>query len=117
MVSTKSRSSKSGSRRGPRTTSDTATARSRGGLRDPKIRERIAELDGGAVVGSPVDLRKLIVEETEKWGILTTEAEIEHWMTAPAEETLKLQRPLPDGALKIVATGAKEDPAAAMSLL
>jgi putative SOS response-associated peptidase YedK len=43
--------------------------------------------------------------------ILTTEAEIEHWMTAPAEEALKLQRPLPDGALKIVATGAKEDPA------
>jgi putative SOS response-associated peptidase YedK len=49
--------------------------------------------------------------------ILTTEAEIEHWMTAPADEALKLQRPLPDGALKIVATGAKEDPAAAMTLL
>lgn len=31
------------------------------------------------------------------------------WMTAPAEEALKLQRPLPDGALRIVATGAKED--------
>jgi putative SOS response-associated peptidase YedK len=41
--------------------------------------------------------------------ILTTETEIEHWMTAPAEEALKLQRPLPDGALKIVATGLKED--------
>ena len=43
--------------------------------------------------------------------ILTTKAEIEQWMTAPAEEALKLQRPLPDGALKIVATGEKEDPA------
>jgi putative SOS response-associated peptidase YedK len=44
--------------------------------------------------------------------ILTTAAEIEQWMTAPAEEALKLQRPLPDGALKIVATGEKEDQAA-----
>jgi putative SOS response-associated peptidase YedK len=42
--------------------------------------------------------------------ILTTEAEIERWMTAPAQDALKLQRPLPDGALKIVATGEKEDP-------
>jgi putative SOS response-associated peptidase YedK len=44
--------------------------------------------------------------------ILTTPAEIEQWMTAPAEEAMKLQRPLPDGALKIVATGQKEDGAA-----
>ena len=28
----------------------------------------------------------------------------------PAEQALKLQRPLPDGTLKIVATGEKEDP-------
>jgi putative SOS response-associated peptidase YedK len=41
--------------------------------------------------------------------VLTTPEEIETWMTAPAEEALKLQRPLPDGALKIVATGKKED--------
>jgi hypothetical protein len=30
-------------------------------------------------------------------------------MTAPAEDALKLQRPLPDGALRIVARGIKED--------
>jgi putative SOS response-associated peptidase YedK len=42
--------------------------------------------------------------------ILTTEAEIEQWITAPTQEALSLQRPLPDGILKIVATGQKEDP-------
>jgi putative SOS response-associated peptidase YedK len=41
--------------------------------------------------------------------ILTTEAEIETWMTAPTEEALKLQRPLPDGTLQIVATGERTD--------
>jgi putative SOS response-associated peptidase YedK len=35
--------------------------------------------------------------------ILRTPADIETWMTAPAEEALKLQRPLPNGALEIVA--------------
>jgi hypothetical protein len=30
-------------------------------------------------------------------------------MSAPPEDALKLQRPLPDGALKIVAKGGKED--------
>jgi putative SOS response-associated peptidase YedK len=42
--------------------------------------------------------------------ILTTEAEVEQWMTAPTQDGLKLQRPLPDGTLKIVMTGEKEDP-------
>ena len=44
--------------------------------------------------------------------ILTTPAEIEMWMSAPVEEALKLQRPLPDEALEIVATGEREDPVA-----
>jgi putative SOS response-associated peptidase YedK len=43
--------------------------------------------------------------------ILTDPAEIEAWLTAPPAEALKLQRPLPDGMLKIVATGVKEDTA------
>jgi putative SOS response-associated peptidase YedK len=41
--------------------------------------------------------------------ILTTPDEIEKWMTAPTEEAVKLQRPLPDGSLKIVARGSKKD--------
>jgi putative SOS response-associated peptidase YedK len=41
--------------------------------------------------------------------ILTTPDEVETWMTAPQDEALKLQRPLADGALRIVARGVKED--------
>ncbi|CAN7512320.1 SOS response-associated peptidase [Devosia sp. LjRoot3] len=42
--------------------------------------------------------------------ILTTPAEVETWLTAPKEEAIDLQRPLPDGVLKIVSVGKKEDP-------
>jgi putative SOS response-associated peptidase YedK len=45
--------------------------------------------------------------------ILTTPAEIDQWMTDPSGEALRLQRPLPDGTLKIVMTGEKEDNLAA----
>jgi putative SOS response-associated peptidase YedK len=50
--------------------------------------------------------------------ILTTPDEIEPWMTASAEEALKLQRPLPDGSLVIVARGEQQDgtPAATAGL-
>ena len=41
--------------------------------------------------------------------ILTTRNEIDIWMTAPIAEVLKLQRPLADDALMIVARGEKED--------
>lgn len=45
--------------------------------------------------------------------ILTEPDEIEQWLTAPTEDALKLQRPLPDGSLVIVARGEKQDGAPA----
>lgn len=44
--------------------------------------------------------------------ILTKPDEPLMWMTAPAKDALKLQRPLPDGMLKVVARGEKKDPPA-----
>lgn len=41
--------------------------------------------------------------------ILTTEHEVEQWLSAPVEDALTLQRPLPDDVLTIVARGEKED--------
>ncbi|MFP5248260.1 MAG: SOS response-associated peptidase [Acidobacteriota bacterium] len=46
--------------------------------------------------------------------ILRTPGEVDTWMTAPIAEALKLQRPLPDGALHIVARGAKTDEGASV---
>ena len=41
--------------------------------------------------------------------ILTTPEEVQLWLMADPLKALELQRPLPDGALKIVASGEKED--------
>jgi putative SOS response-associated peptidase YedK len=43
--------------------------------------------------------------------ILTTPEETRAWMNAPTEEAMRLQRPLPDGPLQIVARGQKKDEA------
>ena len=41
--------------------------------------------------------------------ILTKHDEIETWLTSPTADAMKLQRPLPDDALRIVARGEKRD--------
>lgn len=41
--------------------------------------------------------------------LLAEPQEFELWLAAPAEEALKLQRPLADAAMQIVASGEKED--------
>ena len=45
--------------------------------------------------------------------ILTTPDEVDLWLAADAPKALELQRPLPDDALRIVASGEKEDGIAA----
>lgn len=41
--------------------------------------------------------------------ILRTAEEVDRWLAAPTAEAMELQRPLPDGALTIVARGLKRD--------
>jgi putative SOS response-associated peptidase YedK len=41
--------------------------------------------------------------------ILMTPEEVDLWLAADASKALELQRPLPDDALQIVASGEKED--------
>ena len=45
--------------------------------------------------------------------ILTQTDQIDAWLTLPVTEALQMQKPLRDGALKIVARGEKEDGLAA----
>jgi putative SOS response-associated peptidase YedK len=49
---------------------------------------------------------RIVDEHQQRAGSCTI---LETWMTTRPNEALKLQRPLPDGALRIVARGIKED--------
>jgi len=45
-------------------------------LADPKFKERLADLGGTPLPGSPADFGKLIVEETEKWSRVVRAANV-----------------------------------------
>ena len=47
--------------------------------------------------------------------ILTQPEEWETWLTALADVALRLQRPLPDDALRVVAQGERKDEAPAVA--
>ncbi len=46
------------------------------GLADPKLKARLDELGGTALVGGPADFGRIIAEETEKWGKVVRAANI-----------------------------------------
>jgi tripartite-type tricarboxylate transporter receptor subunit TctC len=46
------------------------------GLADPKIAARLADLGATAFSGSPAELDKIVVEQTEKWGKVIRTANI-----------------------------------------
>ena len=46
------------------------------GLADPKIKARVAELGGVVSTASPADFRRLVADETEKWGKVIRAADI-----------------------------------------
>jgi len=45
-------------------------------LADPKVKARLADMDGTVLAGSPADFGKLIAEEIEKWGRVIRAANI-----------------------------------------
>ena len=48
-------------------TTTTLNKETNAALADPMIKARLADFGGRALVGSPADFGRLIVEETEKW--------------------------------------------------
>ena len=46
------------------------------GLKDPRVKARLAEWGATALAGSPADFAKFIADETEKWGKVIRAANI-----------------------------------------
>lgn len=76
-----------------------------------RLREREVNCDQFAIVasGPSADLAALQIQSTPV--ILRDRTEIDLWLSAPTSFALALQRPLPDGALAVVARGAQQDAA------
>jgi tripartite-type tricarboxylate transporter receptor subunit TctC len=55
---------------------DTLNREVNAGLTEPRIRERLLDMGGMLLTGSPADFRRLIADETEKWGKVIRAANI-----------------------------------------
>jgi putative SOS response-associated peptidase YedK len=78
-----------------------------------KLKEGEVETDLFAILTTEPNLEVGAIHPKAMSVIFTKPEELEAWLTEPWEQTKVLQRPLPDGALKVVARGEKEDPGAA----
>jgi hypothetical protein len=72
-----------------------------------KVREGVTENDLFAFLTTEPNAVVAPIHPKAMPVILTTDYEIETWLTAPASTAMQLQRPLPDDALKVVARGEK----------
>ena len=81
------------------------------GMRGPKSRPETGDHQLFGFLTTDANAEVAAIHPRAMPVILRTDDEIETWMTVPAEAALKLQRPLPNGALKVVMTGEKEDKA------
>ena len=89
-----------------------ATSKWQSDGRNTKLIHGAAVDDSHLPVGVRWGVGGAIAQKFAKEGfftVLTTRAEVDLWLTAPLSEALALQRPLPDGALRIVARGQKRD--------
>lgn len=77
-----------------------------------KVREGEVEADLFAFLTTKANAEVGSVHDKAMSVILTTVEEQKAWLAAPWAEASALQRPLPDGALRIVARGSKDDGAA-----
>jgi len=74
-----------------------------------KLKEGDVEADLYAFLTTEPNLEVGAIHPKAMPVILTKPEEVEAWLTQPWEQAKVLQRPLSDGALKIVARGEKED--------
>jgi len=78
-----------------------------------KVKEGEVTADIFAFLTCPLNAEVKLIHPKAMPVILRGPEEIDVWLTAPWKEAAALQRPLHDGALKIVARGEKEDALAA----